>query len=71
MTSVYEWDGEVREDREAVLILKTTEESVSDLTSFVTSRHPYDNPCVVAVPLTGGSQKFLEWIESEVKDRRG
>lgn len=71
MTSVYEWDGQVREDKEAVLILKTNEETVSDLVSFVTARHPYENPCIVAVPLTGGSQKFLDWIESGVKDRRG
>lgn len=71
MTSVYEWEGQVREEKECVLILKTTEETVDDLTSFLAARHPYENPCIVAVPMTGGSHKFLEWIESEVKDRRG
>ncbi|NDE13349.1 divalent-cation tolerance protein CutA [bacterium] len=71
MTSVYEWEGQVREDKESVLILKTTEESLNDLISFVAARHPYENPCIVSVPMNGGSQAFLEWIEAQVKDRRG
>ncbi len=71
MTSVYEWQGAIREENEVVLVFKTTEEMISDLTAFVAARHPSDNPCVLALPVSGGSQKFLEWIESEVKDRRG
>lgn len=70
MTSVYEWKGQVHEGKEVVIVFKTTEEMIADLTAFITTRHPSDNPCVVALPLTGGSQQFLDWIESEVKDRR-
>lgn len=70
MTSVYEWKGQVHEDQEVVMVFKTTEEMIPDLTAFITTRHPSDNPCVVALPLAGGSQKFLDWIESQVKDRR-
>lgn len=71
MTSVYEWQGALREENEVVLVFKTTEEMISDLTAFIAARHPSDNPCVLALPVSGGSQKFLEWIDSEVKDRRG
>ena len=70
MTSVYEWQGQVREDNEVVIVFKTTEEMIPDLTSFITTRHPSENPCIVALPLTGGSQQFLDWIEARVKDRR-
>ncbi|NBQ52888.1 MAG: divalent-cation tolerance protein CutA [Proteobacteria bacterium] len=70
MTSVYEWQGHVHEGHEVVVVFKTTEEMIPDLTAFITTRHPSDNPCVVALPLTGGSQKFLDWIASQVKDRR-
>lgn len=71
MTSVYQWEGRLNEDQEVVLILKTTEEAVSDLTSFIKTRHPHKTPSVMALPVTGGNSQFLEWIESCVNDRRG
>ena len=71
MTSVYQWEGKLNEDQEVVLLFKTTEESIDDLTSFVKTRHPYQTPAVLALPVAGGNHAFIEWIESCVKDRRG
>lgn len=70
MTSIYTWQDEIRQDQESILILKTTEETVPDLTHFINIRHPFDNPCVIAMPVVGGNQKFLDWIDSSVKERR-
>lgn len=71
MVSVYEWQGKIQQSQEAILVLKTNEEAVLDLTHFITSRHPFENPCVIAMPICGGSQNFLEWIEKAVAERRG
>lgn len=65
MTSVYRWEGAVQESGEAVLIAKTREELVPALTEKVKELHSYDCPCVVSLPLTGGSEEFLAWIASE------
>jgi periplasmic divalent cation tolerance protein len=71
MTSVYQWEGKLNEEQEVVLLLKTTEESVDDLTSFIKIRHPHQTPAVMAWQVTSGNHSFFEWIESSVKDRRG
>ena len=65
VTSVYWWEGEVQEDGEAVLIAKTREDLVDDLTAKVKELHSYECPCVVALPVAGGNADFLDWIESE------
>lgn len=67
MTSVYRWEGAVQESDEAVLIAKTREELVPALTEKIQELHSYDCPCVVALPLTGGSDEFLAWIAAETE----
>jgi len=65
MTSIYRWEGELRQDRETVLILKTSQEQLPDLIARVRKMHPYDCPCVAAWPITAGNANYLHWIESE------
>ncbi|MBL6945845.1 MAG: divalent-cation tolerance protein CutA [Rhodospirillales bacterium] len=64
-TSVYRWDGELQEDTEVVLILKTQAGLVDEVTAEIKSLHSYDCPCVVAFPLVGGNAEFLDWIVKE------
>jgi len=65
ITSVYRWQGEVQEDGETALILKTRSGLVERLTARVKELHSYDCPCVVALPITGGNPDFLQWIAEE------
>jgi len=67
MQSFYWWDGAVQSEHEAVLILKTKESLVPELTSRVKALHSYTVPCVVALPITGGNEDFLNWIERETR----
>ena len=67
MIPIFWWDGAVQEGSEAVLIAKTRRELLEELTAFVTARHDYDCPCVVALPIEGGNPAFLDWIGTETK----
>ena len=67
MTSLYRWEGEIRHDTETVLIAKTTERLVVALTDRVKALHSYECPCIVALPIGGGSVDFLDWISNQVK----
>ncbi|MHB8763674.1 MAG: divalent-cation tolerance protein CutA [Deferrisomatales bacterium] len=64
-TSVYRWEGAVHEDREAVLVAKTRADLVDAVTARVKALHSYSCPCVVALPIVGGSPEFLAWIGDE------
>lgn len=64
-TSIYWWQGKLEQATEVSLLLKTKAALVDALVAKVTDTHSYDCPCVVAVPITGGNPKFLEWIDAE------
>ena len=66
MRSIYRWQGEIAEDEEAVLILKTREALLEPLIARVTALHSYDCPCVVTLPVQAGNPDFLNWISGEV-----
>ncbi|MBT5107761.1 MAG: divalent-cation tolerance protein CutA [Rhodospirillaceae bacterium] len=63
--SLYRWDGAIQEDTEVVLIAKTRESLVRDLTEKVLTLHSYDCPCIVAMPVSGGNPAFLNWVVEE------
>ena len=63
-TALFEWDGAICSESEAVLLLKTTTDVVATVTERVKALHSYDLPCVIALPITGGNQTFLDWVET-------
>ena len=65
MTAIVRWNDAIEEATEAVLILKTTEERVATLTERLRGLHPYELPCIVALPINGGNPDFLAWIAAE------
>ncbi len=65
MTSFYRWEGEVQQDAELVLIAKTRQELFAELSAAVQQLHPYECPCIVALPITDGHDAFLNWLTTE------
>ncbi|MDI9617908.1 divalent-cation tolerance protein CutA [Methanothermobacter sp.] len=65
--SFYHWEGSLEEDEESVLIVKTTSELTQQIIKRVRELHSYDNPCIISIPITGGSRDYLEWLNNEVK----
>jgi periplasmic divalent cation tolerance protein len=70
MTSIYRWQGEIRNDRETVLIVKTRQPCLHEVVATIKKIHPYDCPCVAAWPITAGNPDFLRWIETETAKPR-
>ena len=48
-----------------MLILKTRAELIERLSTRVKDLHPYQCPCVVALPIAGGNREYLDWIAAE------
>ncbi|KAG2327858.1 hypothetical protein Bca52824_010586 [Brassica carinata] len=66
--SVYEWEGKVQSDSEELLIIKTRQSLLESLTEHVKANHEYDVPEVIAFPITGGSDKYLEWLKNSTRN---
>ena len=63
--SIYRWKGEVCEDPEVLLVVKTTAARFEALRSRVLALHPYETPEVIALPVEAGSEPYLRWIVAE------
>ncbi|KAL8167008.1 hypothetical protein V2J09_008507 [Rumex salicifolius] len=66
--SVYEWKGEIQTDAEELLIIKTRESLLGELTEHIKANHEYDVPEVISLPITGGNLQYLEWLKNSTKD---
>lgn len=66
LASVYWWEGKVHRDEEVLLLIKTTGQRLANLTARIEALHPYEVPEVVAVPLDGGSERYLAWLGQTV-----
>ena len=62
ITSVYLWKGEVQRDSEVLLLIKTTQARLPELTGRVRQLHPYELPEVIAVPVSGGLPDYIQWV---------
>jgi periplasmic divalent cation tolerance protein len=65
--SVYRWEGEVQDDDEALLVVKTTSAAVGPLTEAVRELHPYENFELVALDIAAGAPAYLDWIGGSVE----
>lgn len=66
MRSVYEWEGNVQQDQEVVMIAKTHADCLSELEKAVKDMHSYDCPCIVCLDVSGGNNAFLDWVTTQV-----
>ena len=67
--SIYRWEGELEDDREALLVMKTRADRFDALQARVAAIHPYDVPEIIRLPIEGGHAPYLEWIDNEVGER--
>ena len=70
VTSIYTWEGVPQVDKEQPLIIKTTHDAVDALWEVLRTRHPYDTPEFVVVPIVDGSDDYLAWVEKSVGPRK-
>ena len=66
MTSVYRWKGQVEQDREQQLIIKTTRDKLPALEARVRELHSYELPEFVVIAARGGSDAYLRWVGESV-----
>ena len=69
ITPTYRWRGEVRQDEEYLVLVKTVRGRLDDLVRLVRKVHSYEMPEVVAVPIDGGLADYLTWVTDETRER--
>ena len=65
--SHYWWKEKLENEREVLILFKTIEENIPELEQTICNLHTYDNPEFIAVPITSGNQKYLNWLSENTK----
>ena len=66
-TSLYRWDGELQSEQETVMIAKTQMRLVQQACKLIAELHPYDVPCVTAMPVLKSHREYAEWVVAETE----
>ena len=69
ITSVYKWEGQIQQDEECLLILKTDGLHKEALTKLIESEHSYDCPCITffAADRVDGHQPYFDWVREQLR----
>jgi periplasmic divalent cation tolerance protein len=67
LQSVYWWEGQVQTDDEVLLIVKTLKSKLPDIEALLKKNHPYELPELVFLPIKGGLEAYLAWIQDNVR----
>ena len=67
VTSIYEWQEEICQENECVLIMKGIYKNFSKIKSKVKELHSYSCPCILALPILDGDKTFLSWLSQSSK----
>jgi periplasmic divalent cation tolerance protein len=69
VASTYWWEGGIERTEEWLVLLKLPAGRFAELSAFLTERHSYDEPEIVALPIVAGSPSFLKWLTEETVPR--
>lgn len=67
ITSVYRWRGAVETSEEWLCLIKSREDLYEALEAAVRESHPYEVPELLALPVVGGNEAYLEWLDETLK----
>jgi periplasmic divalent cation tolerance protein len=70
LESHYWWEGKLETGTEILILFKTTKRRLPELEKLVLSTHPYETPEFIVLPISAGSQQYLEWIGHSVRPPR-
>jgi periplasmic divalent cation tolerance protein len=67
IASRYWWHGRQESADEVLLTAKTTAVLLDRLVQRVKELHSYEVPEIIAVPILGGNEAYLQWIHASTK----
>lgn len=63
--SIYRWGDQIQDDSEALLIIKAARSRYAELEARLTELHPFEIPEILALPVSDGLNKYLDWVISK------
>lgn len=65
--SIYRWQGAVESATECLILIKTSARHSNEVQSTIASLHSYEVPEFLVLPVSGGSESYLAWLEASLR----
>ncbi|NPA28492.1 MAG: divalent-cation tolerance protein CutA [Epsilonproteobacteria bacterium] len=66
--SLYLWKGEMVEDKEYRVVIKSKKRLFKKIKKTLLSIHPYETPQIIAVDIDKGNREYFNWIDEVIKE---
>ncbi len=67
--SMFHWQGDIVREEEVLLLAKSRRDLLPSLALRVQELHSYTVPEIIALPIVGGSNEYLRWVEESIRRR--
>jgi periplasmic divalent cation tolerance protein len=67
VSSLFSWQDNLNSTQENLLIIKTLTSLLNQIILLIRDIHSYEVPEIIALPIIGGHQDYLNWIDKELK----
>jgi periplasmic divalent cation tolerance protein len=64
--SIYRWQGEILEEGEVRLQMKTMNRLYSAVVDCIQEHHTYEIPEIIQTPISMGSREYLDWMRDQL-----
>ncbi len=61
--SFFFWEGKIERESEVLLVVKSRRSLLDNIIEDVKQLHSYEVPEIIALPIIGGSNEYLKWVE--------
>jgi periplasmic divalent cation tolerance protein len=70
VSSLFWWQGNIDSAQESLLVVKTKASLLDEIIQLVKEIHSNDIPEIIALPIVGGNQDYLEWVGKELEGEK-
>ena len=67
--SLFWWQDKIDSAYEVLLVVKTESRFLGDVIKLVKKLHSYDVPEIIALPIIGGNEEYLQWINRSLRNK--
>ena len=65
--SIYRWEGKLADEKEFLLLIKSTRDLFPEIRKSIVAMHSYTTPEIICLPIVDGSPDYLNWIGDSVQ----
>lgn len=55
-------EGGIKEEKEVVILMKTSEAKLAEIENLILKNHTYKTPCIAAIDVRRVNREYKEWL---------